>query len=181
MLPSAAAEILTALVAISETTNSTVSAILPRPHSQTTCLVCSRAHGIALGNAASFRCDRSGQPAVAGAARPLPSCQGSVPRPVIPRPPGSVIRNCPLIAPWLLINVESSGGDRLVTRWATCRPGTRATLTTSRMPMSSLLCKDAYEVGHKLRRFAWPEIVRHRLSGSAVWRLNCGHYVPRPD
>ncbi len=51
-LPPTPAETLTALVTISETTSSTVSAVQPSPHSPTINRACSRAHGTARGRTA---------------------------------------------------------------------------------------------------------------------------------
>jgi hypothetical protein len=180
-LPPAPAEALTALVPSSETTSSTVSAMLASPHSHTTSRACNRAHGTALGNAASSRCDRSGQPAVAGAARPFPSGRSGMPRPVIPRLLRSVIRNCPLIAIWLLINAESSDGDPFVMHSATCRAGLHATLARARMPMSTRICKHANEgPASSVRGQECPASVRRPPSGFAALQLSCDNCARRP-
>src|SRR5690348_14730646 len=60
----------TPLVINSETTSSMASASASRPHSHSTCLACSRAHGTALGSAPSSRYDRSGQESTARALTP---------------------------------------------------------------------------------------------------------------
>src|SRR6266581_2264158 len=75
-LPADLAEAFTALVVSSEISSSTVSARAVRPHSQSSCLVCSRAQGTAPGRAANSRRDWSGQ--AAGAAVASAGRRGSV-------------------------------------------------------------------------------------------------------